>query len=275
MSTSISALPNQIRPINNKPNEKDEMEAFHAKQFKNEYNLARAKESFQEQEMNQTKIMAAMIRNQLPGDEVDPQKFNDSLMMMMNTRQMMGMSQLMDENNKLLKLSHNIGMGNFIDKEVKIDTQEFIHHGKGAQRFAYELPEACSNPVAEIFHISNQKNPVFSTDLDPQSPGGIVEWNGLDSEGKPLPYGEYIIKVGGHSATRKNLNDEPIPVEGKTSLFTVVDAVLTDPEGQDTFLVSNNMAINARDVQMIRNVNPYQHLNQKESQSTQTINEEV
>lgn len=275
MNLGIDPIAYNIRPMYSAHNEKEELAAFHTKQFKNEYNLARAQETFQEQEMNQTKIMAAMIRNQLPGDEVDPQKFNDSLMMMMNTRQIMGMSQLMDENNKLLKLSHNIGMGNFIDKEIKIDTQEFIHHGKGVQRFAYELPEPCSYPMAEIFHISDQKNPIFSTNLDAHSQGGTIEWNGLNEDGNPIPYGEYIIKVGGYSANRKNLNDEPIKIEGKTALFTVVDAVLTDPEGQETFLVSNNMAISARDVQMIRNVNAYQHLTQRVSNATQTINEEA
>ena len=81
--------------------------------------------------------------------------------------------------------------------------------------------------------------------------------------------GQYIIKVGGKSATRKDLDDEPIDVQGSTSLFTTVDAVMTDPDAQETFLVSNKMAIKARDVQMIRNVNPYKRYTESERQTTQ------
>ncbi|PIZ33092.1 MAG: hypothetical protein COY39_04035 [Alphaproteobacteria bacterium CG_4_10_14_0_8_um_filter_37_21] len=232
-----------------------QVQSFQHNGFQTEYNMAKAKESFHEQEMSQTKIMAAMIRNQLPGDEVDPQKFNDSLMTMMNTKQMMGMSQLMEENNQLMKMGHNVDMGKFIGKQVKFETGEFLHNGESVQDFAYAIPEPCSLPKFEIFHIDDLYNPVFSQDLDANTLSGSVTWNGLDSAGAKMDAGTYIIKVGGKSATRKDLNDEAFDVQGSTSLFTVVDAVMTDPEAKETFLVSNKMAINSRDVQMIRKAN--------------------
>jgi flagellar hook assembly protein FlgD len=244
--------------LGSRSDDNKQIQGFQSSGFKKEYNLARAKESFQEQEMNQTKIMAAMIRNQLPGDEVDPQKFNDSLMMMMNTKQIMGMSELMQENNTLMKLSHNVDMSGLLNTQIKVDAREFIHNGENEQNFSYFLPESCSFPKFEIFHVDDQYKPVFSKTLDSEKISGSVHWNGLDSEGDKVEAGHYIIKVGGKSATRKNLNDEAMDVQGATSFFTVVDSVMTDPEAQETFLVSNRMAINARDVQMISNVNPYQ-----------------
>lgn len=262
----------QFLNLGSRADDNKQLQSFQHTGFQKEYNMARAKESFHEQEMNQTKIMAAMIRNQLPGDEVDPQKFNDSLMTMMNTKQMMGMSQLMEENNQLMKMGHNVDMGNFIGKQIKFDTGEFLHNGESAQDFAYAIPEPCSLPKFEIFHIDDQYNPVFSKDLDANKLSGAVQWNGLDSEGAKMDAGNYIIKVGGKSATRKDLNDEAFDVQGTTSLFTVVDSVMTDPDAQETFLVSNKMAINARDVQMIRNVNPYQKYIEL---GTQTTTQEV
>jgi len=259
----------QFLHVGSRDDDYKQVQSFQNNGFKKEYNMARAKESFYEQEMNQTKIMAAMIRNQLPGDDVDPQKFNDSLMTMMNTKQMMGMSQLMEENNKLMKMGHNVDMCNFRGKQVKFDTNEFLHDGESVQDFAYEIPEHCSFPIFEIFHISDQRNPIFSKSLDAEALGGAVQWNGLNAEGEKMSAGQYIIKVGGKSATRKDLDDEPIDVQGSTSLFTTVDAVMTDPDAQETFLVSNKMAIKARDVQMIRNVNPYKGYTESERQTTQ------
>ncbi|HCU06629.1 MAG TPA: hypothetical protein DIC42_03495 [Holosporales bacterium] len=248
----------QFLQLGSRSDDNKQIQAFQHSGFKKEYNVARAKESFQEQEMNQTKIMAAMIRNQLPGDDIDPQKFNDSLMMMMNTKQMMGMSELMEENNKLMKLAHNVEMSGLLGTQIKFDTNEFMHNGESEQSFAYVLPEQCSFPKFEIFHIDDQYKPVFSKILDAEKISGSIQWNGLDPQGEKVDAGNYILKVGGKSATRKNRNDEALDVQGSTSFFTVVDSVMTDPEAQETFLVSNKMAINARDVQMIRKVNPYQ-----------------
>lgn len=261
----------QFLKLGSKSDDHKQLQTFENNGFKKEYNMARAKESFHEQEANQTKIMAAMIRNQLPGDDVDPQKFNDSLMTMMNTKQMMGMSQLMEDNNNLMKLGHNVEMGRFIGKQVQIETGEFLHNGAHGQEFSYELPEQCSFPKFEIFHINDQYKPIFSEVLDAEKLSGAVTWDGLNTEGEKMAAGSYIIKVGGKSATRKDIHDEAFDVQGGTSLFTVVDAVMTDPDAQDTFLVSNKMAINALDVKMMRN-NPYE---QKPLFSTHTTTQEA
>lgn len=239
--------------------------------FKFSDNLGSLEDQYQKQENTHIKLMCAMITNQLPDSSFDPNKMNEAIMQGMNTKQMLNISRQMAENNQLQKELSNIEKSTLLGRLVEVPTAEFHFDAQQPANCSYRLPEHCQNPVFAIYNRLDLKNPIFIQELNPQALKGSIAWDGKLENGESVQSGEYVMRVSGQSAYRKDAYNSPIPVSGETSIFLEPELI-----NRDGALVARGMEFSFSDIRSIQN--PYKVIALKTeqiTQQTQTIDEEV
>lgn len=230
--------------------------------FKFSDDLKSLETQYQEQETTHIKLICAMITNQLPDSSFDPNDMNAAIMQGLNTKQMLNVSRQMAENNQLQKELSNIEKSNLLGKRVEVPTAEFHFDTLEPVNCAYTLPEHCQNPVFAIYNRLDLKNPVFIQELNPQALKGNIVWDGMLENGESVQRGDYVMKVSGQSAYRKDTYNSPIPVTGETSIFLEPEII-----SRDGALVARNMEFSFSDIRSIQRL--------YKEPITQTLDEEV
>lgn len=208
-------------------------------------------EEFNKKLDDQIKIMCALLKSQLPGQESDPQKMMEPVFQIMNTEQMVHMNYNMGQLHHLQKEKVKSDMVQFLDQDVLIKTDRFTFEGDEIN-FSYELPEYLNNPRCEIYSVHNMSVPIQAIDLDPNEKMGELRWTGHLPSGEMVKEGGYVVRIVGESQTKKDLESKPILVEGETSAFIHVDSIHVDKEKNKTYLTSGHMIFSPDDIQSIK-----------------------
>jgi flagellar hook assembly protein FlgD len=200
---------------------------------------------------DQLKILLATFKNQGLDGNADPNQVMQMVSQYKSLEGMMMLNWRMTEMNEKNKEIEQTLMSKYINKEVKIETQDFIFNGSPIE-MAYTLPENATNVTFEIYREDDLKKPVYSTPLDSDDLLGTLSWNGKCVDNTMAKPGHYIMRVSGLSRYAKDTEDKALPIEGKTALFTTIDSIYTDDDAKDAMFVSGEMLIHPKDIKLTR-----------------------
>lgn len=210
-----------------------------------------AAKTFKEQKENHIKLMCAQIKNQLPGDEVDHDKFMQTFFQMMNTEQILQMNERLYDANNTQKILARAEQLKYIKKDVNIESANFHFDGTPIEA-NYKLPEKLDAPVLEIFNKNNSKTPVLTIPLNPDILDGSFVFDGQIDEHTKLDSGDYRMRVRGNSLTEKGEDGLFKSVAGQTYMYLPVDGIEIDKDNDQSYFVSGKMIFTEQDIRGIK-----------------------
>lgn len=212
---------------------------------------ADASKTFKEQKENHIKLMCAQIKNQLPGDEVDHDKFMQTFFQMMNTEQILQMNERLYEANNTQKILARAEQLKYIKKDVNVESATFHFDGTPIEA-NYKLPEKVDNPILEIFNKNNSKTPVLTIPLDPDILDGSIVFDGQINEESMMDHGDYRMRVRGNSLSEKGEDGLFKTVTGQTYMYLPVDGIEIDKDNDQSYFVSGKMIFTEQDIRGIK-----------------------
>lgn len=140
------------------------------------------------------KLFVTQLQNQ------DPLNPDDSAEMAAQLAQFHGLEQMMNVNKNLEKMqssdatSRAVGLINFVGKDIKLESGKVRLEDGAISAAMFRLDGESVNTKLEIRDGAGVV--VHSRDLGLQAPGEhLIEWNGLDNEGKKAKSGAYTIGI--------------------------------------------------------------------------------
>lgn len=228
-------------------------------------------EQFNQKLDDQIKIMCALLKNQMPDKESDPEKMMQPIFQIMSTEQLVQMNRNMTQMRQTHEKTSKMEVTSLLGQDVEVKTKNFTFKNEPLE-FAYTLPEYINNPKCEIYTDHNPKNPVHSIELDPNELSGQIRWTGHLPNGEMAREGAYKIRVVGDSKTEKMTDGKSKYIEAETTLFTHVDAVHLAKNKGSAELVSGKMIFSSSDIQSVRRPERLQNAYFQNDQLKQAVN---
>jgi flagellar basal-body rod modification protein FlgD len=158
------------------------------------------------------KLFVTQLQNQ------DPLNPDDSAEMAAQLAQFHGLEQMMNVNKNLEKMqdaegtSRAVSLINFVGKDIKLDSGKVrLENGEISQAL-YRLDGESVSTTLEVRDASGVV--VHTSDMGTKPAGEhLIEWNGLDKDGKKAPAGAYTLNV-----LAKDINGNDLPTKMTTTV---------------------------------------------------------
>src|SRR5690606_19824418 len=130
----------------------------------------------------------------------DPLNPDDSAQMAAQLAQFHGLEQMMNVNKNLEKMQESDGTSravsliNFVGKDIKLDSGKVRLEDGQISQALFRLDAEAADTKKEVRDSAGVL--VFEKDLGVKPPGEhVLEWNGIDKEGKKANAGAYTLNV--------------------------------------------------------------------------------
>lgn len=158
------------------------------------------------------KLFVTQLQNQ------DPLNPDDSAQMAAQLAQFHGLEQMMNVNKNLEKMQESEGTSravsliNFVGKDIKLDSGKVrLENGEISQAL-FRLDAESVSTTMEVRDASGVV--VYSGDLGVKPAGEhLLEWNGVDKDGKKAPAGAYTLTV-----QAKDISGNELPTKMTTTV---------------------------------------------------------
>jgi len=239
-------------PMLKKEKKVDEKESFKKIMLERQRSKEMDPETFRKEFDDQTKLLCAMIKNQPPGEEMDTFKIIEVVQNKRNAELMFAMRQELSDNTQIQKRVLSTQSTKFLNKDVKISTDNFVFNGDAVQ-MAYTIDEPMKNAYLDIFSDEETPQHIFRVEIDPNQKEGEFIWNGRDQYGQRVLPGNYNFRVGGESFEKINHETgRPLPVRAQTFIHTTIDGMWIDSKTKEPQFTAGRMIFDVKDVQLIR-----------------------
>jgi flagellar basal-body rod modification protein FlgD len=138
-------------------------------------------------------LLVAQLSAQDPLNPMDSREFSAQLAQFSALEQMTNVNSTLEELVKAQQAMGNSSMISLIGKLVDVPGNSFEHTQGGTTNLTYALGSEASTTKIEIY---NSAGNLVNTLNGPGAKGSnLAIWNGLDSQGNPVPAGLYSFKV--------------------------------------------------------------------------------
>jgi flagellar basal-body rod modification protein FlgD len=187
-------------------------------------------------------ILTTQLKNQNPLDPLDTNQFTQQLVQFTGVEQQLKTNEFLES---LLSMTQNTGRSDavgYIGKQVTVSGQTTALAGSGAV-WGYNAEANVAN--ANITIKNAQGDVVYSTTGSLAQGAGTFTWDGIASDGQPMPDGMYTISMSGTNVSGKT-------VKITTSAVGMVTAV--DFSGREPMVTVGGKLVPFSDISEVRMV---------------------
>lgn len=145
------------------------------------------------------RLLTTQLQYQDPSDPVKNEDFVAQLAQFSSLEQLTGLNTTLEGVYVALAAMNNASMASLVGTEVIANGDRFHYTGQGPVELHYDSPEDLTSATLTVY--DEDGTVVFSGDAGQVVSGeGTVTWSGEDSNGQPLPEGEYRFSISGYDS---------------------------------------------------------------------------
>ncbi len=193
--------------------------------------------SYVQTEQSYQKILLAVMKNQIPGEDRDPMKMMEGVFQMISAGQQSKQTHILEKFGNQFNQLLQVSMGGYIGRQVGFESDKIMLKDQ-PRDIMFTMPPSARN--AEIHIFDKYNNPVFQQELSTKAGLQHFVWDGHNQNNQDLPQGEYrvLVKIANHQGSEKALS---------TVMVGQVDEVSVNKEGKNVVIV-DNQAIPIQDI---------------------------
>lgn len=165
-------------------------------------------------------LLTTQLQNQDPLDPLDSTEFTNQLVQFSQVEQQIAQNERLEEIVGLQRASTINNAIGFIGKEVRYEGSQFSYDGSSELEMSYFLVENSAQTQISILDQSN--NVIRSFSGSTAAGEHLLDWDGLDNDGNPVPPGQYELQVGAQDAEGRAVQTSSL-VPGRVSGVEVID----------------------------------------------------